>query len=365
MKIAISEIKINSNRRAIDKQKVKELSESIKEIGLINPITITENKELIAGVHRIEAVKMLDCAEIECSIVNLEGLFAELAEIDENLIRNELHYIEHGKQLLRRKAIYEELYPDTKAGGDRKSEEIKRRNPSFDKLSFVADTSAKTNKSQTVIKEELQIAHNIIPEVQETIKENDINKSDALKISRLEPEQQKKVIEQIVNKPHIAYNSGNNEWYTPPEYIEAARNVMGIIELDPASSELANETVQAKHFFTVENDGLKQEWHGKAWMNPPYAVELIGQFCKKLTKHFYKDDISEAIVLVNNATETGWFNMLIEQASAIVFPKTRVKFRMPNGETGAPLQGQAVIYFGKNSEKFIREFKPFGWSAYL
>jgi hypothetical protein len=178
---------------------------------------------------------------------------------------------------------------------------------------------------------------------------------------KLKPEEEPKT----ESKPHIAYNSGNNEWYTPSEYIEAARNVMGRIELDPALSELANETVQSGRFFSIQDNGLKQSWSGKVWMNPPYASELIGQFCNKLSEYFSSGDITEAIALVNNATETTWFNTLIECASAIVFPKTRVKFRMPNGETGAPLQGQAVIYFGDKPDNFMAEFKHFGWGAYL
>jgi ParB family chromosome partitioning protein len=178
-----------------------------------------------------------------------------------------------------------------------------------------------------------------------------------------ESEEKSSVVEE--KKPHIAYNSGNNEWYTPPEYIEAAKKVMGNIDLDPASSDMANKTVKAERYFTAQDDGLSQVWQGKVWMNPPYAADLIGQFCSKLTWHYSTGDVSEAIALVNNATETAWFNALIEYASAVVFPKTRVKFRMPNGDTGSPLQGQAVIYFGKSPGSFMAEFKVFGWGAYL
>lgn len=163
--------------------------------------------------------------------------------------------------------------------------------------------------------------------------------------------------------PHVSNNSGENEWYTPIEFIKAAREVMGRIDLDPASCEAANKTVQATKIFTVNDDGLKQKWRGNVWLNPPYASDLIGKFADKVAES--KDDIEQAIILVNNATETGWFNTLISVASAVAFPKSRVKFYMADGKTGAPLQGQAFIYVGNCPHKFLDVFKAFGWGAIL
>lgn len=115
--------------------------------------------------------------DINCCVAELEGLKAELAEIDENLIRNEFHYIDRGNQLARRKAIYEELYPETRArnveGHVSNYKTSKTDSVSEDKPLFVTDTALKTGKSQTVIKEELQIAKNTIPEVKEVLKEKD------------------------------------------------------------------------------------------------------------------------------------------------------------------------------------------------
>lgn len=166
-------------------------------------------------------------------------------------------------------------------------------------------------------------------------------------------------------KPHVSNNSGNNEWYTPKEFIEAARATMGRIDLDPASSETANSVVSAATFYAAENNGLEQEWVGNVWMNPPYSGDLIGLFCSRLAESWDNNTVNQAVVLVNNATETEWFNVLVERASAVCFPSSRVKFWKPDGETGAPLQGQAIIYMGLNADRFAENFKEAGWIARL
>jgi phage N-6-adenine-methyltransferase len=165
--------------------------------------------------------------------------------------------------------------------------------------------------------------------------------------------------------PHVSYNSGNNEWYTPPEYIATARAVMGAIDIDPASSEIANRTVGAAKFYTQEDDGLSHDWHGRVWMNPPYASEWIGKFCDKLAWHVRRGEVTEACVLVNNATETGWFSALLDVSACVCLIRGRVKFLDAAGTpSGAPLQGQALLYIGQNAGAFAHEFGNFGTVLY-
>lgn len=166
---------------------------------------------------------------------------------------------------------------------------------------------------------------------------------------------------ETVKKPHVTNNGKDDEWYTPAKYIESAREVLGRIDLDPASNDFANKTVKADRYFTEESNGLEQEWSGNIWMNPPYSTALLSQFADKLIS----SNFSQAIVLVNNATETAWFEKMISKASAIVFHKGRIRFVKRDGEHGAPLQGQAFIYYGDNAERFLEVFSKYGWGARL
>ena len=160
-------------------------------------------------------------------------------------------------------------------------------------------------------------------------------------------------------RPHVTNNSGENEWYTPAVYVEAARKAMGSIDLDPASSDMANEVVKAARYCTAETDGLSYEWGGNIWMNPPYSSDLVGRFISKLVDE--RDNYEQAVVLVNNATETEWFRKLISVANAVCFPYGRIRYYSPNGKNNSPLQGQAIVYVGDNVESFFDAFSEIGW----
>lgn len=173
--------------------------------------------------------------------------------------------------------------------------------------------------------------------------------------------QMAEAVESLTNRPHVTNNSGNNEWYTPAVFIASAKEVMGGIDTDPASSKAANKIVGALRFFDIKADGLQKEWPGRVWLNPPYASALISEFTARLIHELSEKRTSQAIVLVNNATETVWFQSLASQAVAVCFPSSRIKFLNADGiPANSPLQGQAFLYFGKRPVKFIDEFSQHG-----
>ena len=163
-------------------------------------------------------------------------------------------------------------------------------------------------------------------------------------------------LKSISDAPHVSHNSGENEWYTPSIFIEAARATMGGIDLDPASSEHAQRNVKAARYFTAEDDGLAQSWSGRIWMNPPYERQLVDAFITKLVS----ESVDQAVVLVNNATETDWGQTLFAACSAVCFPAKRVRFESPSGARGAPLQGQMIVYLGDNASLFREKFSGMG-----
>lgn len=205
------------------------------------------------------------------------------------------------------------------------------------------------------------------------------NEAQVRPLVQLEPEQQREAWQQAVDtapngkitaahvqsvvntfRPEVIHISDDSyEWYTPAEYIEAVRDVMGRIDLDPASCKKANETVKAETFFAKEDDGLLQDWHGRIFLNPPYNMPLVERFTARAILDYENADIEEAIVLVNNATDTKWFHSLLERYP-ICFTRGRVQFLGSEGNGLGPRQGQAFFYLGKNSSKFAEIFSKFG-----
>lgn len=160
----------------------------------------------------------------------------------------------------------------------------------------------------------------------------------------------------------------SNEWYTPARYVEAARKVLGEIDLDPASCAVANQIVKAKMYYTQEDNGLAQAWYGRIWLNPPFGTtngkSNIGLFTRRLVEEYQAGHIEQAILLSTSKTDTSWFTFLWDYPicftnHVVNFYQTRKRSRVK----AAHFHGTIFVYFGSDEQKFIEVFSDIGTIA--
>lgn len=153
--------------------------------------------------------------------------------------------------------------------------------------------------------------------------------------------------------------TGEVEWYTPAEYIEAARKLMGGIDLDPASSDAAQKTVRAKRYYTEAENGLEKKWAGRVWLNPPYG-DAIAAFVHRLVESVQGRDVTEAVLLTHNSCDTGWWHEAHGACASFLNTRGRINFQRSDGFTASPPLGQTFFYFGKRPKSFAARFSSFG-----
>jgi phage N-6-adenine-methyltransferase len=150
-----------------------------------------------------------------------------------------------------------------------------------------------------------------------------------------------------------------DEWFTPKEYIVAAREVLGDIDLDPASCSDAQKIIKAARYYTKANNGLEQRWYGRIWLNPPFSFPAVEDFTTRARMAFEQHEIESAIVLTNNCADTGWFHRLF-QGTRVCLTEGRINFWRPDRASTGNRQGQAFFYFGLDAAKFSEIFGKFG-----
>lgn len=150
-----------------------------------------------------------------------------------------------------------------------------------------------------------------------------------------------------------------NEWYTPAEYIETARRVLGGFDLDPASCAEANETVRASRYYSEDNSGLDHDpWKGRVWLNPPYG-RLAGAFVIRCAEQYQAGNVTAAVILVNaHSTDTAWFRPLWD--GTLCFTHGRLNFAGGTAKRGGSTHGSVFAYLGSDPSTFAEHFAQFG-----
>ncbi len=151
----------------------------------------------------------------------------------------------------------------------------------------------------------------------------------------------------------VHYSSDSEEWYTPDEIVERVKRALGgTIDLDPCAD--AQENILAKAHYTKDADGLKQEWNGKVFLNPPYGQQ-IGKWIQKLVEEHRSGRTTAAVALVPSRTDTQWYAMLDD------YPRCHIRGRLTfkGAEHPAPFPS-VVFYLGPDEDAFMQAFGDLG-----
>lgn len=308
-----------------------ELKEDIRKNGLLTPLTLYQDK-ILDGRHRYKACQELG---IEATFDYYNGDAPAAFVLSKNIFRR---HLTAGQKA----AIATDMLPFYE-------EEAKKRMSLGGQGSPKLDTLEKGRAAEK-LGETIGVSKSYIAEAKRLKKENpdlfEKVKSGELSLGKA-PDVQRIVV-------------STNEWYTPLKYLDAARNVLGEFDVDPASNNLANQDVQAKRFYTEEENGLLHDWPGKVWLNPPYKGKAEA-FINHLIAQYNKGSTTEAILLINsNSTDTGWFQPLWDYT--LCFTNHRINFinSANNEEVSGSTHGSIFVYFGQQKQKFIDNFKQFG-----
>ena len=192
--------------RSINKKHVKALSESIAVDGLLCPISVTTDSKIVCGRHRLHACRLLGWKRIPAVVVDFDAMHAELAEIDENVVRKDLSAIERSKALARRKELYEALHPETAKGtaGAVASNAKQGKGNATDNVSvasFAADTAAKTGQSERQVRRDVAIGIGVPDDVVAVIADTKLanNKKQLTELAKLDADKQRAVAKKIAD----------------------------------------------------------------------------------------------------------------------------------------------------------------------
>ncbi len=265
MKVELKEIKINERVRK-EFHNIDTLAESISELGLLQPILISKDNQLIAGHRRFLACEKLGLKEIECNKINPRNELHKLdMELAENVKREDFNPMELARGLARRKELYEFEHPETKVGATGGRGSIKKIDivPGTESIAerFVENTAKKIGMSERFVEKHLQL-NNIKPELQNQVENNKLNKSQALAIHRKEKRIEK----------------------TKEEVKELSAEEMGIYEGDCLK----------------ELDNVKDNTVACLIIDPPYGIDFQSNF-KLATHDKIKNDNKDSLNLLDKS----------------------------------------------------------------
>lgn len=144
---------------------------------------------------------------------------------------------------------------------------------------------------------------------------------------------------------HESHASGTTVWLTPPHILDA----LGPFDLDPCAAPQPRPWPTAREHYTKADNGLRQPWHGRVWLNPPYGATASVPFLRRMVEH------GRGTALLFARTETQQFRIHVwGAASALLFLAERLHFHRPDGGRAAANAGAPSVLVAYGTEDAMR-----------
>ena len=135
----------------------------------------------------------------------------------------------------------------------------------------------------------------------------------------------------------LMFSSKSVIWETPQDFFEKL-DIEFHFTLDAAA---LKENAKCKNYYTPEENGLKKEWNGIVWCNPPYGRKETGMWVKKAYEEYMRG-CKTIVMLLPARTDTKWFHEYIYGKAEIRFVKGRLKFG--GAKDAAPFPSMVVVF---------------------
>jgi N6-adenosine-specific RNA methylase IME4/ParB-like chromosome segregation protein Spo0J len=376
MKLSLRDIKVPNGRRPVGD--IRELVASIERVGLLHPVVVTEDHQLVAGLHRLRACEQLGWTKIPVTIVPKAKLTNELAELDENLVRAELTVLQRAEGLARRKRIYEALHPETRRGvaGGKASGESRRGDRTSEPSSLVGTIADKMGVSRRAIELQVQIATDIPKDLRRilhgTWASND--KKSLLQLARLETDEQRAVIGRIVDGAGSVRLAKAQHVGSTLDKVKPPTGKYRVIVCDPpwdyegSSEDYPTSSLDEIRALPVgrlaEDDAILWIWTTNLMMRHAYTMIDAWGFKEQTVLTWIKPRIGKGWYLRNQSEHCvvairGRPVLTLEGQSTVLHARTRERGRKPDEF----YQLVESLCPGSKIDLYARQSRP-GWSTW-
>lgn len=352
------------------------LEEDIARYGIVHPLDVTATNQILDGVHRWHIAQRLALTHVPIQVFTYQEPEEEtLHAFRANLKRRHLSSSQKAMLALEVEQVFAQQATKRVGGRPKKGAEKLLQNMGA-VSGYASDRAASLvgTNGQYVLDAKKIVA--LAPDLKDAVLQGVVTLPQA-KVLATHPHTERTAIltsiaagerhaqsrlTEVAPSSAYRYLSESTEWYTPVQYITAVRELMGAIDLDPASTAFANQVIRATHYYDKVTDGLSKPWTGRVFLNPPYGQgngeSNQGVWSQRLIEQYTRGMTTEAVLLVNAVTERNWFQPLWDYP--ICFTNHRIAFYNDKLTPPAPTHGNAFVYFGRQEKRFLSLFSTFG-----